>query len=130
MPPDRRGAALAAELLRAGRPVSLRATGGSMAPAICSGDRVELRPALRTPSPGDIALVARPNGGALLHRVIEVRQDLVLLGGDTNPAHDQPVPREWIVGVVERVRPSIVARIVHELRRLRAAWCRALGDAG
>lgn len=68
-------AALAAELLGAGRAIRFSARGSSMSPFIRDGDIVTVRPARAADlRPGSVALFVRPDGEVMLHRVLGLDQ--------------------------------------------------------
>ena len=84
---------LAAELLRSGRSVSFRATGGSMRPTIRDGEKITVSALLKDPPRrGDIVLYAM--GDRLVaHRVIEIprRKRSARKGGAPGlvPSHEE-----------------------------------------
>jgi hypothetical protein len=74
---------LAAELLRAGQPLRIKARGGSMLPFVRGGDVVIVAP---TPpsavSVGDVICYESPPGRLFLHRMIRRQGDRFLTKGD------------------------------------------------
>jgi hypothetical protein len=123
---DRAGCELIAEALDAGHEVQLRVTGGSMLPAVRSGDVLRVRPSA-TAEPGEIVLFAR-NGRFFAHRVI-AQPDFgcglqLLTRGDALAAPDLPVRAVELLGTVMAIWRGgrcVPARIGETSRRVRAA---------
>ncbi len=132
--------------LAAEAPLGVRVRGGSMAPLLADGDRVELAP-VRVPLPGDLVAFEAGDGDGgrlVVHRVIGYRWGhrgasgglACVTQGDASPAPDPPVPRRRLVGRV--VAPAAVlpsparrARALAAFARLALARAaRALGLAG
>ncbi|WP_251208936.1 S24/S26 family peptidase [Acetatifactor aquisgranensis] len=53
----------------------------------------------------DVALYRRPGGEYVLHRVLKVRSSDYLICGD-NRTYREPVPKEWILGVMTGFYPD------------------------
>lgn len=100
--------------LRAFMPV--RVSGGSMHPALHSGDLVFVSNGARA-TPGDIALIQQPGHGPVLHRVVRVGSDGALrTKGDANGTLDiEPVEPASVRGVVVGLLP--VGALVERWRR-------------
>jgi hypothetical protein len=74
---------LAAESLRRGNTVRLRARGGSMLPFLRDGDLLEIRPASGAEVRiGDVICYEPPSGGLCLHRVIAREERGLVTRGD------------------------------------------------
>jgi hypothetical protein len=93
--------------LAAERPLAATVRGGSMAPLLADGDRVELAPA-RWPLPGDVVAFQAVDGRLVVHRLLGYRWSAGGLAcvtqGDASPDPDPPVPRDRLLGRV--VAPS------------------------
>jgi phage repressor protein C with HTH and peptisase S24 domain len=89
------------DLLARGHAVQFQARGDSMYPLIRDHDYLHVEPmdSLRV---GEIVLVLAERG-LTAHRVIAVRDHLVVTRGDNAPAADDAVPREKVLGKVTRV---------------------------
>jgi hypothetical protein len=98
---------LSSELLAGGYSITFRASGGSMHPAICDGDRITIRPSASTPAPGTVVAYRR-EGRLFVHRVVRVDADArsYLLRGDSTCGIDAPVSAHQVLGVVVAVRPT------------------------
>lgn len=97
-----RGAALAS-LLRGGQTVRVTAFGGSMAPAIRSGDRLTIDPAaLGAIDVGDVVLY-RLDRQLVVHRAIALEP--LLLQGDALAEPDSAAGEREILGRVVEVEP-------------------------
>ncbi len=110
---------LCASLLAEGRAVRFRASGASMAPAVCEGDllTVVARPAAAL-QPGDIALY-RAGRGVVAHRVVSQVPGGVLCRGDAPSCVPEQVGEADVLGLVIAV---------HRPRWRRwAARCRRIG---
>ena len=112
-------------------PLGARVRGGSMAPLLADGDRVELAPA-RWPLPGDLVAFETGDGRLVVHRLLGYRWTAggiaCVTQGDASPAPDPPVPRSRLLGRVvapARALPSPARRA----RALGALARRALGMA-
>lgn len=106
---------LAAVLLIAGEYLlPVRVVGGSMEPALYSGDVVLVRRNAR-PVPGDVVLSTPPSSAAVLHRVVGFDVGgRVRLRGDANAIEDlAPVDLEHVAGK---------AVVVVPLGRLMRGW--------
>ena len=113
---------LAGELLGRGHRVRFRAEGGSMHPAIRSGETLIVEPV--SPADlerGDIAL-HHSRRGITAHRVVEIRDEggrkpLFVTRGDNVGSADEPVePRQILGKVVAVERKSLGARLLHRAR--------------
>lgn len=83
--------------------IKLKVKGNSMYPTLKDGDLVVIHrfnPGTHKLRPGDIVLV-RAFDGVLLHRVVEIRENLVITKGDNNPLADEVSNVSDIVGIVE-----------------------------
>ncbi len=89
--------------LAAERPLAATVRGGSMAPLLADGDRVELAPA-RWPLPGDVVAFQAVDGRLVVHRLLGYRWWAGGLAcvtqGDASPDPDPPVPRRRLLGKV------------------------------
>jgi len=95
---------LAAEMLRAGGGVRLRALGNSMLPSIWPGDVLCIeRKAGEEMVAGDIVLVAR-GGRFFIHRLIEKRDSGWITRGDALPQNDEAVAEASVLGKVALVQ--------------------------
>ena len=123
------------ELTREG-PLGARVRGGSMAPLLADGDRVELAPA-RWPLPGDLVAFEAGEGRLVVHRLLGYRWTAGGLAcvtqGDASPAPDPPVPRARLLGRVVAPAhalpsPARRARALGAFARRAFAWAaRRLG---
>lgn len=102
--------------LAAEGPLAVRVRGGSMAPLLRDGDRVEIAPA-RWPLPGDLVAFEAADGRLVVHRLLGYRWTAGGLAcvtqGDAGPAPDSPVPRGRLLGRVvapAQVLPSPARR--------------------
>lgn len=94
---------LARELLGRGNSLCFRATGRSMMPFIRGGDQVVLDPIAKIPHLGDVILGRPPAGRLVLHRVVARRSQEIITRGDANGQDDEPIPLEYIFGVVSAI---------------------------
>lgn len=99
MTPD--PAAVIADLLGKGHAVQFQARGDSMDPLIRDRDYLHVEPCTEVRT-GDIVLVLAPRG-LTAHRVISLRDGVVVTRGDNAPAADDAVPREKVLGKVTAV---------------------------
>ena len=85
-------------LLKEGKSVKIRPTGGSMIPFI-TGDRdtVEIKDVNPVLKRGDIVLYRRDNGSYVLHRIYKVCGDEYYMLGDSQNFVEGPIKREQIV---------------------------------
>src|SRR2546425_13344506 len=82
----RSGDALAADLLRRGAPLRIKARGGSMLPFLRDGDVALVMPAVGTEiGVGDVICYETAAGRLFLHRVIEHRRGGFVGKGDAPP---------------------------------------------
>jgi phage repressor protein C with HTH and peptisase S24 domain len=85
------------------RPLAAVVRGGSMAPLLADGDRVELG-AVRWPLPGDVVAFATDDGRLVVHRLLGYRfwagGLACVTRGDASPDLDPPVPRRRLLGRV------------------------------
>jgi phage repressor protein C with HTH and peptisase S24 domain len=94
---------LAAEVLRAGGRLRLRALGSSMLPSIWPGDVlcIERKPGEEI-VPGDIVLVAR-GGRFFVHRLLEKCDSGWVMRGDSLPQNDEAVAEVQVLGKVSAI---------------------------
>lgn len=109
--------AIAAELVARGS-AWVRGCGNSMAPTICNGDRVLLRPVLfQALRRGDVVVIAAPNV-AVLHRIHRISPEgSVETLGDATLTGDGLLSRENVLAVavlVERARSRVALRATLE----------------
>jgi SOS-response transcriptional repressor LexA len=118
---------LSSELLAAGYSITFRASGGSMHPAICDGDRITIRPGVSAPGPGTVVAYRR-DGRLFVHRVVQVDAGArsFLLRGDSTCGLDAPVPAHQLLGVVVAVRPTAGSTVRRATVWLHAAVARGL----
>jgi signal peptidase I len=95
---------LAAEMLRGGGTVRLKAWGSSMLPSVWPGDLLTIQStAYGEVVPGDIVLVTRDNR-FFVHRLVETRQDgdcfSWITKGDSMPQNDSPAAASELLGRV------------------------------
>lgn len=104
--------ALAAQSLRRGNPLRLRARGGSMLPFFLDGDDAVVRPAAAAEvGIGDVICYEPPSGGLCLHRVIGRDERGFVTRGDAL-VYAEIVPDVALLGVVTaRVRRGRVAAL-------------------
>jgi len=100
--------AIVREGLAAGHTFRPRVISGSMSPFICIDDRVQVRPVeLGALRPGDIVVLASPDGALVTHRYIHFSQEgdevQLLTKGDRPLALDSPWPAAALVGRVEAI---------------------------
>lgn len=103
---------LARSHLRAGRPLRVRAEGGSMAPFLRAGRTVWVRPcAGEVLRRGDVVLY-EAGSRLVLHRLRRVEGGWLLPAGDAHRRADGWVRREAVLGRVERRRgDALIARL-------------------
>jgi Peptidase S24-like len=99
---------LAAEILRRGSPVQLKAWGTSMLPSVWPGDLLTIESVAHDEIvPGDIVLVFRDNR-FFVHRLVEGRreQDPIswITRGDAMPGDDPPAVASEFLGRVTGIR--------------------------
>ena len=120
-------------------PLSAVVRGGSMAPLLADGERVELAPA-RWPLPGDVVAFRAEDGRLVVHRLLGYRWWrgglACVTRGDGGRGPDPPVPRARLLGRVRRparLRPSPARRAAALLAFFRLALrslLRPLGRRG
>lgn len=94
------GAALVVETLSRAGQVRLRATGGSMVPAIAAGDLLTFRQVSAAAlQPGCVVLVHH-DGRLLIHRLRCCAQGMAITRGDALREDDPPVPLAHVLGVL------------------------------
>jgi hypothetical protein len=94
---------LAAQSLRRGVTLRLRAHGDSMLPFLRGGDLVVIRPAVAAEVRiGDVICYEPASGGLCLHRVIAREERGFVTRGDAL-AYVETVPDAWLLGVVRAV---------------------------
>lgn len=116
---------LATASLRRFGALRLRATGGSMLPAIAAGDVLSFRhPARAELQPGQVTLVVR-QGRLYIHRIVELRADgSVVTRGDALTCNDPAVPPEAVLGILDtqqRDGRTVDFHARHATRRQRLA---------
>jgi len=89
-------------LLKEGKSVRIKPTGGSMIPFI-TGDRdmVEIKEVNSVLKRGDIVLYRRVNGRYILHRIYKVSGDEYYMLGDSQNYVEGPIRKEQIVAQSE-----------------------------
>ncbi len=90
--------------LEEGKNVKMNVQGNSMFPFICHGDKIILSP-IDNPSKlaiGDVVL-AKSDHGTLLHRIVEIEQDLIILAGDRNPKQKEKAVRNQVFGITKDI---------------------------
>lgn len=92
------GIELAADLLRAGKPVDIVVGGRSMWPLLRDGDVVRLEPT-QSIRVGDVAAIWR-DGHLVVHRVASIEPGVVRMRGDNLASDDAPVRASEVLGVV------------------------------
>lgn len=111
------------------RPLAATVRGGSMAPLLADGDRVELAPA-RWPLPGDVVAFRAGDGRLVVHRLLGYRWAAggfaCVTQGDASPDPDPPVARERLLGRVVAPASALPSPALR-LRALGALLRRALG---
>jgi hypothetical protein len=122
---------LAADILRAGGSIRLRALGTSMLPSIWPGDVLNIESmAPEYAVLGDIVLVER-NHRFFIHRLIEKHNSGWITCGDSLPHNDLPVPPSSLLGKVSAIHRGhrVIVPKARPLLPLRAiAW--TLGHCG
>ncbi|RMG07123.1 MAG: hypothetical protein D6731_24350 [Planctomycetota bacterium] len=117
----RRCALLAAALAR-GLRVRLRVRGGSMAPSLHDGQRIEIEPLRRPPRVGEV-VACRVGDRLRVHRVVAFGPAGVVTRGDANGRDDPPLPLGEVLGRARAVGPPPPRwrRVARALRRRFAA---------
>lgn len=89
--------------LLSGNPVVTMTSGDSMEPLLFHQDtRVVIRKAEGLLKKGDLPVYRRPSGQFVIHRIIRVTDSCYYTRGD-NRLGAEPVPSEWILGVVTEI---------------------------
>ena len=102
--------------------------GDSMEPILRSRKSTVVIEHLREP-PGkyDVVLFRRPTGQYVLHRIVKVRDRDYLICGD-NRTYLEPVPKEWVIGVMTGYYPDETSTFVScasiQYRQYLEAWGR------
>ena len=109
------------DLLQRGHAVEFRVRGDSMHPVIREEDVVHVEP-VRVVGVGDVVLV-QAERGLTAHRVVSVRDDLVVTRGDNAPEDDDPLPKARVLGRVEWVMRK------GRKRGVKKRWWRRLSGA-
>jgi len=92
------------ELLSKGRAVTMVVTGGSMCPFLRDSiDRVTMVPFNGRLKVCDIALVLRPDGAYVLHRIVKIKDGSFTMLGDAQTRAEGPYPLDRIVALVSSV---------------------------
>ena len=89
-------------LLQAGQPVELRAGGVSMLPLLWPRMRLHTEPCDNFRR-GDIAVYISNNGKLIAHRIVQIKEENILLQGDSCLKPDTIVAPKQIVGIVTKV---------------------------
>lgn len=84
--------------LERGQGVRLTANGSSMLPFIYDGETVELVPPRSSLMRGDIVLAQSAEDQYVLHRVVQIKGDMVFLRGDAQKHREGPLPRQAVFG--------------------------------
>jgi hypothetical protein len=94
-------------------PVEVRVRGDCMAPGVADGERVRVV-AGRTYLPGDVVVFRAADGRLVAHRLLGYRLHAGALAlvtrGDACAIHDAPVPLAAVLGRVDTLRPTLLAR--------------------
>jgi hypothetical protein len=94
---------LAADLLRRGERLRIKARGGSMLPFVRDGDVAHVMPSAgREIRVGDVICYETPPGGLILHRVVERDRDRFVAKGDAL-AFTEAIDRQHLLGRVVAV---------------------------
>ena len=116
----RSGDALAADLLRRGAPLRIKARGGSMLPFLRDGDVALVMPAVGTEiGVGDVICYETPPGRLFLHRVIERRWERFVAKGDALAFTDLIAPVQVLGKVVAVQRRGRFKRLDTRIGRWR-----------
>lgn len=114
---------LAQDSLRQFGVLRMRATGGSMLPAIAPGDVLTFRACTaEQATPGQVVLMRHPHR-FVAHRVIDSKTGTLLTRGDALAAADGPVPANDVLGVLvgqQRGQQQLHAGGRYWLKRQRA----------
>jgi len=115
---------LAQETLHRSGFLRLRATGGSMLPAIAPGDVLGFRACTADQAELGQVVLVRSAERLVAHRLLERHGDRLLTRGDALGAADIPIPAEHLIGVLaeqHRGHKPLLAGGRHWLRRQRTA---------
>ena len=116
----RSGDALAADLLRRGAPLRIKARGGSMLPFLRDGDVALVMPAVGTEiGVGDVICYETAAGSLFLHRVIEHRRERFVAKGDALAFTECVDPGQVLGRVVAVQRRGGVKRLDTRIGRWR-----------
>ena len=89
--------------LASGRPAIALTVGDSMEPLLYNqSTRVVIVRPERELRPGDLPLYRRPSGQFVIHRIIKMDETYYYTRGD-NRIGLEPVPKEWVQGVVTEI---------------------------
>ena len=117
-----------ARLIREIGELEIPSSGTSMRPLIREGDRCRFVPLSGQPSPGDILLVAEPDGRLVGHRLIRVaeagEETLYICKGDSNINPDAPARTNQIIGKMTDIRKRRF--VMHADQGLARWWGRLL----
>lgn len=95
---------LSAELLAAGRALTVRVRGYSMFPSLRPGDLIRVEPVdLATLRPGDVILF-RAGNLVITHRLLQWKDGFLITKGDAAPCLDRPLSPAEVAGRVVEVR--------------------------
>lgn len=108
-----------AAVLAEGKIAKFEATGDSMYPKICAGDRLYVETVdARALRRGDVVL-ARLDRGLTAHRIVRIDGDTITTRGDNSNEDDAPFDAAQVLGRVCRVdRRFGVRRLAAAFRRL------------
>jgi len=111
---------LAAEVLRRGSPLRIKARGGSMLPFLRDGDVASVMPATtREIGVGDVICYETPPSRLFVHRVIERKQEWLVAKGDALAFADVIEPPQLLGKVVAIERHGKVTRLDTRIGRWR-----------
>ena len=117
-----------ARLIREIGELEIPSSGTSMRPLIREGDRCRFVPLSGHPSPGDILLVAEPDGRLVGHRLIRVaetgEETVYICKGDSNINPDAPARTNQIIGKMTDIRKRRF--VMHADQGLARWWGRLL----
>lgn len=99
---------LVAAVLSLGGVRSAFVVSDSMVPAFEKGDLLLVSQDFGEVSVGDVVLYSATwNERLVSHRVVSVKEDFILLQGDSNEFPDPPAPKSSVFGVVAGVLPNL-----------------------
>lgn len=93
--------ALARTALAEGQSLRLRVVSGSMRPLLRPGDELAVAPVtLADLRPGNLVVRAAPDGSFVIHRLLALKDGMLLTRGDSLPGADPPWPADQLAGRV------------------------------